>query len=187
MGAEGFTLLVLVAPGSVEAEVGRIQAGIFSEHGLLSAAALPPLVPIAFMTPQPGAAAQPAAAALLRDLERSVPAPWRISAVGPCWVSGWLYLSIDSGGMWARLRAGALALRGGEPDGPFPAAEGFFLGCGEASTKQREAIRPAAPEMSFSSSDIALVAVRTEGSGPWWRDVYWERIDERPLRGRRTT
>jgi hypothetical protein len=41
--------------------------------------------------------------------------------------------------------------------------------------------------MSFSSSDIALVAVRAEGSGPWWRDVYWERIDERPLRGRRTT
>ena len=100
-------------------------------------------------------------------------------------MNGWLYLCLDTGGMWAGLRAGALARRGGEPPAPFPAAEGFFLGCGEADAEQSKTLCPAAPGMSFSSCDIALLRVHTAGSGPWWKDVSWETIDERPLRGRR--
>jgi hypothetical protein len=185
MDSESFMLLALVAPGSVEAEVGRIQAGIFQAHGFLSAMALPPLVPIAFIAPREPADARPRPRALLGDLERSAGAPWRIQARGPCWVDGWLYLGLDTGGMWAGLRAGALARCGGEQHALFPVAEGFFLGCGEAPARRREEISPAAPEMSFSSCDIALLRVQAAGGGGWWKDVDWETVDERPLRGRR--
>jgi hypothetical protein len=186
MDAESFTLLALVPPGSAEAEVGRLQAGIFAAQGLLSAMAMPPLVPIAFIATPPPEGAQSGAGALLGELEHSVHAPWRITVGGPAWVSGWLYLGIDSGGMWAGLRSLALARCGGEMQAaPFPAAEGFFLGCGEATPQQRQEIAPAASALSFSSGDLALVRVRTVGSGAWWKDVDWETIDERPLRGRR--
>jgi hypothetical protein len=180
VGGQVFSLVALAAPGSVEAAVGRLQAGLFAAHGLLSAMALPPLVPLAFVPPQP----RPRA--LLAALERSVSAPWRIGARGLAWVDGWLYLGIDSGGTWAALRAAALA-RCGEAAALFPAAEGFYLGCGEAGAEQRAAAGPAAPVLVFSSCDIALVDIRAAGSGPWWKEVYWEIIEALPLRGRRTT
>jgi hypothetical protein len=173
------TLCALIAPGSVEAEVGRIQQGIFSAHGLVSAVALPPLVPIAYL------ASEARARELLGELDASVSAPWRIGIAGAVWVSGFLYLGIDSGGMWGVLRARALALRGTEPAGPFPPDEGFFLGCPEATAEQREAIHPPAPGTRFTSGALALVRIETAGGGPWWSEVSWETIEQRPLRGRR--
>jgi hypothetical protein len=42
------------------------------------------------------------------------------------------------------------------------------------------------PPVSFSSCTIALVIVRAGFEGPeWWRDLSWEVLDERPLRGRK--
>jgi hypothetical protein len=175
-----FTLCALIPPGSVEAEVTRIQEAIFSAHGLTSAVALPPLIAVAFL---PGVAR---ARGLLAELDGSVSAPWRITSTGTAWSGGSLSLGIDSGGMWDILRARAQALGGGEAIGPFPTVEGFFLGCAEASAAQREAIRPPVPTLSFTSSSLALVRLETAGSGPWWGDLYWETIEERPLRGRRT-
>jgi hypothetical protein len=180
-----FTLCALVPPGSVEAEVGRIQEAIFSAHGLTSAVALPPLIPIAFLPAHPrGTVAHEPARALLDELDGSVSAPWRVTITRAAWVGGFLCLGIDSGGMWDILRARARG--GGEADGPFPAAEGFFLGCGEASAGQRGTIRPPVPALSFTSGSLALVGLETAGGGPWWGDLFWEIIEERPLRGRRT-
>ena len=50
----GAYLVALIPPGSVEAEMGRVQAALFAEHGLASAQALPALIPVAF-TPEPPA------------------------------------------------------------------------------------------------------------------------------------
>ena len=181
MDGASFTLCALIAPGSVEAEVGRIQQGIFSAHGLVSAVALPPLIPIAYL------AADARARGLLGELDGSVRAPWRIGVTDAVWASGFLYLGIDSGGMWDILRARALALCGAESSGPLLAAEGFFLGCAEATAEQRGTIRPSVPGTSFTSGTLALVSIETAGSGPWWAEVSWETIEQRPLRGRRKT
>ena len=49
MRDQTFLLCALIPPGSVEAHVGRVQQTLFSEHGLASAQAVAPLVPIAFL------------------------------------------------------------------------------------------------------------------------------------------
>jgi hypothetical protein len=173
-------LAAVIPPGSVEAELGRLQAGIFSAHGLLSAQALPPLLPLAFLP------MGTAPAGLLPSMEKAVAAPWRVRVRGYLWAEGFLYLSVDSGGMWTALRAEALAGCGAEPPGFFPPREGFFLGCGEATDEQRASVHPPASELVFTSAELALFRIETPRvDGQWWRELYWETIDRKPLRGRR--
>jgi len=179
---EDFRIVALAAPGSVEAAIGKLQAEIFSRWGLASAQAVPPLIPVAFLplnAPTRG---------LLGSLNDSVRAPWNIRTTGCQWAEGYLYVGIASGGAWSALRARTLERCGAEPSGLFPIREGFFMGCGDATPAQRDAIRPAAPPVSFSSSDIVLLRIEMPpGQGAWWRELYWEIIEQRPLRGRRDT
>jgi len=178
------TLLALLAPGSVEAEVGRVQQAIFAGHGLVSSIALPPLVPIAFLADgKPGCG-------LLAQLNAAAAAPYRIVLAGLAWQNGWLFLGVDTGGVWGSLRAAALSAQaaGGaaEPPGLFSAFEGFFLGCIEAESGQRQLIRPRVPEVRFTSSVLALMRIDAAGpGGAWWREVSTEVLEELPLRGRR--
>jgi hypothetical protein len=180
MDTEGHLLVALVAPGSVEAEVGRLQASLFAAHGLVSAQALPPLIPVSFLVPDAPTRG------LLSELDHCISAPWRIRVTGAQWVEGSLYLGVDSAGAWAALRTRARELCGAEPLSLFPAAEGFFLGCGETSPEERDRIRPAAPAATFTSCVVALVRIETAHAGEeWWREVYWEIAEQKPLRGRR--
>jgi hypothetical protein len=180
MKAEAFLLVALSAPGSIEAELGRVQAGIFAEHGLASAQALPPLIPVAF--PRTDAHLR----GLLAELNRAARAPWRIQITGHAWVEGFLYLRAESGGMLTALRARALDLCGEEPRRLFPPFEGFFMGCAEASPAQRELIHPTGATLAFTSCAIAVMSIETPpGDREWWREVYWETVEQRPLRGRR--
>ncbi len=170
-------LLAILAPGSVEAEVGRVQQRIFADHGLVSSIALQPLVPVAFLAdqaPRPG---------LLARLNASVAAPYRIAFAGLCWHEGWLYLALESGGLWSRLRAAAPE----ETPGLFPAFEGFFLGAAEAGKGQREQIRPPLPNLGFTSSSLAMIRVKAADAPAWWRSVSTEVMEEIPLRGKRRT
>jgi hypothetical protein len=180
MPSKEFLLAALIAPGSIEAALGKVQAALFRDHGFASAQALPPVVPVAFLD------TLPVSPGLLRELNASVSAGWRMTLAGPVWVDGHLYAGVESGGAWTAVRARALQVCGVENDCLFPVAEGFFLGCGDALPGQRPGIRPAVPEVSFSSCTIALVSVRTASEGTeWWSNVSWEVREERPFRGRK--
>jgi hypothetical protein len=173
-------MVALAAPGSVEAALGKLQAGIFAEQGLASAQALPPFIPLAFLP----AGAQ--ARGLLASLNECVRAPWSMRTTGIQWVESFLYVGLDSGGTWEMLRARAFEKCGAETGPLFPAREGFFMGCGDATHAQRNLIHPAVPSVTFSSSDLALVSIESpHGQGAWWRELYWEIVEHRPLRGRR--
>jgi hypothetical protein len=173
------SLVALLAPGSVEAEVGRVQQGIFHDHGFVSSVALPALVPVAFLAGEP-----PAARTLLARLNAAVSAPYRVTLAGAQWCDGWLYLRVDSGGVWSALRAAAAA---NEAPGWFPACEGFFLGCREAGVEKRGLIQPLLPSGGFTSSRLAVVMLDASEEGDaWWRCVSMEILDEIPLRGRRS-
>ena len=179
---ERFPVITLAAPGSVEAALGRLQAEIFSRYGLASAQAMPAMIPVAFL-PQK---APPRG--LLGSLNDCVRAPWSIRTTGCQWAEGYLYVGIESRGVWSALRERTLQACGAEPNGLFPVREGFFMGCGDATPAQRDAIRPAVPPVSFSSSDIVLLRIeRPPGQRAWWRELYWEVVEQRPLRGRRDT
>jgi hypothetical protein len=193
MHGVSFRLLALFSPGSAEAELGRLQAEIFSVHGLASAQSLPPLMPIAFL--DRGASTR----GLLRALDRGLAAPWNVTIKEPVWVQGVLFLAADSGGAWGALRAATLrstALSGSGPEpvaeptaeaaAPFPAFEGMLIGCAGATEEQRAAIRPELPALSFSSGALTLLDIEAPvGPSQWWRELYWETLEQVPLRGRR--
>jgi hypothetical protein len=187
MELDSFRLVALIPPGSVQAEVGKLQAAIFSRFGAASSQALPPLIPIQFI----GDAGSPRA--LLDQLDGSVGAPWRVTTRRFSWMQGHLFLEVDSGGTWSTLAAGTRSWCAAEPDVLFPQAEGFYLGCGEATPAQRDAMQgdtiiAEAPSASFSSCVVAVLGIRTpRGREQWWREVYWEMLEQRPLRGRRVS
>jgi hypothetical protein len=182
MHADGFRLVALFCPGSAEAELGRLQADIFSAHGLASAQSLPPFMPIAFL--ERGASTR----GLLRELDRGLAAPWKVTVAGPEWVQGVLFMAVDSGGAWGALRAAALraAEPAAEPAAPFPAFEGMLIGCAGATEQQQAAIRPALMGLSFTSGTLTLLDIEAPAGPPqWWRELYWETVEQLPLRGRR--
>lgn len=181
------SVVALLPPGSVEADVGKVQQSIFIAHGSLSAIALPPLVPICFIP----SAAEPGR--LLRDLNARASAPYRIRFDGVRRHAGFLYLALDSAGVWKELRDGVeKTLPDGE--GLFPGFEGFFLGCAEQDQDPAVPDAAASPgeaalsDSSFSSCRLALVDIETpRGRDSWWREVSWEIVEEIPLRGRRSS
>ncbi len=184
-------LLAVLAPGSIEAAVGRAQEAIFREHGLVSAIALPPLVPVAFLGGGGeigGGGGEGSGHALPRGflgrVERAVHAPYLFTVTGITWKDGALFLALDSGGVWDALRAACSAEAGGT--GLFPGFAGFFLGCLEADPGQRESIRVQMPDARFSSASLAVARISTSSSGEsWWRDLCCTIEEERPLRGTR--
>jgi len=179
MRGESFLLCALIPPGSVEAEMGRVQSDLFAEHGLASAQAVPPLVPIAFLDPVR------LRGGFLSLLNGSAPSGWRVRLEGAEWVEGHLYARIDSAGAWAALRACALAHCGIETGGLFPVAEGFYLGCADAPQAARSGISPSIPPSSFSSGMVALMVLEAPRGTEWWNQLHWEVTEERPLRGRK--
>jgi len=190
MQADRCVCAALCAPGSVEAEVGRLQARIFEQYGLASAQALPPLVPLGFiedeLAPNPGR--RGGARALLDGVQRSVRAPWQMSGGSLEWHEGYLFLTLDTGQAWTQARESLRALAHMAEPGFFPAAEGFFLGCGDAPVEQRSSMRLETPRISTSSATITLLRLSApSGAAEFWREVYWEILEERPLRGRRET
>jgi len=170
-------LLALRAPGSIEAEVGKVQQALFQEHGFVSAIALSPVIPIAFLGRFPPRG-------FLQRLQAAVSGPLRVSAAGTAWQQGALFLTLDTGGVWASLRD---ACAGESTTGLFPVAEGFFLGCIEATAPRRKTIRVETLLPSFSSATLAVITIATptRGGVKWWRDVSCSIDEEKPLRGRR--
>ena len=185
MEGNAFRLVALIPPGSVQAEIGRLQAAIFSRFGLASSQAIPSLIPVHFL------GAGGAESGLLEQLDAAMRAPWRMESRGLSWVEGNLFLGMDTQGAWSTMQTQARAWCPAEPDPLFPPAEGFYLGCGEATREQREAVQAKAgsveaPAAAFSSCAIAVLKIAApRGRAGWWREVYWEVLEQKPLRGRR--
>jgi hypothetical protein len=169
-------LLALLAPGSIEAEVGALQQVVFAALGSVSSIALPPLVPVRFLPLD-------ASPRLPQSPGRDVPAGFAVRVTGPVRSGGHLFLGIDTGGAWPALRADDRW-----SDGPplFPCFEGFILGCVESEPGSGEAVHLPPVDRRFSSMDIALMSITVPEVGDWWEEVHWQIDDRRPLRGKRS-
>ena len=175
--ARTYRLLALLAPGSIEAEIAALQQAVFSEHGFVSAIALPPLVPVRFLPAD-------APLRLPQVPGREVTTGFVVRATGTAWNDRHLFLGLDTGGAWSALRADDRW-----SDGPplFPCFEGFFLGCSESEPAARARLVVPVMDRRFSSVDLALMSVSVPDDGSdWWTEVHWQIDDRRPLRGKRS-
>jgi hypothetical protein len=177
-GGVAFThrLLALLAPGSIEAEVGALQQTVFSDLGHVSTVALPPLVPVRFLPLEAASRLPPAPG-------QKVAAGFVVRVKGLAWTNGQLYLGLDTGGAWSALREDRRWF-----DGPelFPCFEGFYLGCPTPPGGGEAALRFPFADRRFSSLDLAVVSIAAgEAGGEWWDQVIWQIDDRRPLRGKR--
>ncbi len=159
--------------------MSRLQQAVFAAYGLVSAVAMPPLVPVRFINP--------AGALRVPDPPGTeVPRGWRGSTTALVSTAGCLLLGLDSGGAWQGLRADSRYESG---DSLFAEGEGFFLGCpsdelGIADLPPDRMPGPT-PAFSFSSADLAVFMIEVPEAGPWWTRISWEIEDRRPLRGRK--
>jgi hypothetical protein len=173
-------LAALTPPGSIGAEVSLLQDGLYAGFGSASSLALPPLVPLGFLEDAPSGRAWDGAG-------RGLGGRLRISPRQAAWWAGHLWLALDTGGIWSALKSGLAAADPG-PDGPdLPAFEGFWLGCSEIAgdpDAAGRALRKAVPGPAFTSCSLAVLAVECASGGNWWREVYWEVVREKPLRGK---
>jgi hypothetical protein len=181
--ADGFStrlLLALFAPGSVEAAVCALQDSLFSRHGMVSAIALAPLIPILFLPASAGPR-------VIEGLGRGL-LSCRFSVTGMRWEGEGLWLGVESSGTWGALKGQAGELfPAAEAFRPlFSPAEGFCLGCWEAPQELRPLLPAEAPPLRFSSCTLALASLTVrEGEREWWREVYLETLAEKPLRAMR--
>lgn len=174
------TLAALTPPGSIGAEVSLIQDRLFADFGCVSPLALPPIVPLGFLEDVPSGRVWDGAG-------RGLAGRLRIRPMQAAWSGGHLWIALDTGGIWSALQSG-LAAAGPAPDGPdLPAFEGFWLGCREIAgdpDAAGRALRAAVPGPAFTSCSLAVLSMECASGGNWWREVHWEVVREKPLRGK---
>jgi hypothetical protein len=173
-------LIALLPPGSVEAEVSALQNALFEEYGSPSVVALPPLIPVGFVEESPSAARH--AAEGLEAVCAAARSPYFFRSRGLRWQEGCLFLGLESGGAWGSLRSALGYAR----SGPFPAAEGFVLGLWDLRGEAADVPSRVVPPVGFSSCSAALLTITASwGDERWWRELYVEIAERRPLRGKK--
>jgi hypothetical protein len=174
-------LIALLPPGSVEAEVSVLQNALFDTYGSPSAIALPPLIPVGFVEEGPAAAVR--AAEGLAAVCAAARSPYFFRSRGLQWERGCLFVGMESAGAWELLRASL----GASGDGPFPVAEGFVLGLWDIGATSAAAPGLAVPSVGFSSCSAAILDIMASWEDErWWRELYVEISEKRPLRGRKS-
>jgi hypothetical protein len=164
-----FALAVLLPPANVERELTRLQQTLFADYALASAFALPPVLPIAAVSPDtdPGRFA--------RSLERHRQA-FRVE-VGAVSLHGSSVLAEASMGTTGQTGLDAISRALGDPQPvlpPFPLLRGFWIAEFPAGATLPSALPDhAAP--GFSSFQYGLMVVRCHTPGArWWERVSWE-------------
>ncbi len=177
----GTLLLALTPPGHVERMLNGLREELFRRHSLVSALALPALMPLGFLEPEGVAEVRSA----LRGLRSAFPA----EADGYREEAGALFLGVDTGRRWARLREAVGRVRPLLP-GFLPACEGFFLACREPGRADAAGILAGLPPAAigrFTPQALCILEVGAgaegpappaagEAGAPWWRQVEWEEV-----------
>lgn len=188
-------LAAIIPPSNISRQIDLIRERLFSGYCLVSAAALPPFIPLLFLPPG-------------RYTLQGVQLKEKISTAYPITAGhyrecqGNLFLAVDSNGGYDCLKqelknylladvveragtvgkAGAQEMAGaqesaGAEEVPFPCAEGFFLAAPEklaSFSKIIKNLRTPGP-LHFSSYSLALLKLESYSNpGEWWQNIRWE-------------
>jgi hypothetical protein len=154
--------------------IGSVQQEIFSRFGLLSAIALPVMIPMKFcsvsVTPSDFASC-------FNGLEGA----FQITGATYGLNESSLYLSakLDEPGVriWNLLYERLKKLKSSEGVEPFKPFIGFYLAQEESSVSLEEVVKALGepPKVRFSSFTYTLIRLELdEPAESWYRDVFWE-------------
>jgi hypothetical protein len=204
-----YALLALKGPSNIEKEVRELQRSLYRQGGLVSALALPVMIPLCFIAPR----VVPAKRSELRDsLRRAVgkEAPY-LNSRSIADSDGFLFWDLAPRRELQRLKrscekvfAPTIAQQGDRQEAQqpnlFPVAQGFFLcslqGRSRATIPSLEVpaplLFPAKTAILLHVHPLVVEPGTTEqgasstDSRPWWKSLFWEKLEEIPLRKSRT-
>jgi hypothetical protein len=200
-----YALLALKGPSNIEKEVLELQRSLYRQGGLVSALALPVMIPLCFVAP----CVVPAKRSELRDsLRRAVgkEAPY-LTSRSVAESDGFLFWDLDPRRELQRLRrscqkvfAPTIARQGDRQEAQqpdlFPVARGFFLCSLQGRSRDTVPSLEAPEPLLFPAKAVIFLCVHplvveptatkqsassTDGR-PWWKSLFWEKLEEIPLR-----
>ncbi|MBA7534211.1 hypothetical protein ES705_26457 [subsurface metagenome] len=176
-------LAAIIPPSNISRQIDLIRERLFSDYCLVSAAALPPFIPLLFLPPGrynlQGV-----------QLKKKIGKAFSITAGHYRECQGNLFLAVDSNGRYDCLKqelknhlladavemAGAME-KAGAHEAPFPCTEGFFLAAPEGLadfSKVIKNLRTPGP-LHFSSYSLAVLKLESfSHPGEWWQNSRWE-------------
>jgi len=204
-----YALLALKGPSNIEKKVRELQSSLYRQGGLVSALALPVMIPLCFVEP----GALPAKRSELRgSLRRAAgkEAPY-LNSGSVADSGGFLFWDLAPRRELQRLRRSCEKVfapedgRQADQQGPrqpdlFPVARGFFLCSLQGRSRERIPSFTLSEPLRFPAKAAFLLRFHslevepgTEspaaelGPSPtpgrlWWKSLFWEKLEEIPLR-----
>jgi len=176
-------LAAIIPPSNISRQIDLIRERLFSDYSLVSAAALPPLIPLLFLPPGRYNLQEV-------QLKEKIGKAFPITTGHYREYQGNLFLTVHSNGGYDSLKrelknyllAGAAESAGAE-EMPFPCTEGFFLTAPERLADFGKVIKKVIknlriPEpVHFSSYSLAILKLESfSHPGEWWQNSRWEEI-----------
>ena len=184
-----YWILGLKAPTNIEKKVTELRTSLYRDWELASALALPVMIPLSFLPPQP-APADPASlrSALLRAVGKQAPY-LRTASISE--IEGFLFWHLEPQEELQRLAASS-----SKQECLFPVGFGFYLGSLEGQSGSWITSIPAPEPLSFPARAAVLIRVHPLGgeaqgaeqdsavteTGAWWQSLFWEELARLPLR-----
>jgi len=188
-------LAAIIPPSNISRQIDLIRERLFSDYCLVSAAALPPFIPLLFLPP--GRYTLQGV-----QLKEKIGKAFPISTGHYREYRGNLFLAVDSNGGYdclkqelknyllsaTEVRIGAVQMAAaGETIGtqestgaelrPFPCTEGFYLAATERLADFSKVIKELATPgpLHFSSYYLAVLKLKSYSNpGEWWQNSRWE-------------
>jgi hypothetical protein len=190
-----YWILGLKAPTNIEKRVTELQTSLYRDWELASALALPVMIPISFLQPQP-ASQDPAAlrSALRRAVGKQAPYFRTASIIE---IEGCLFWDLEPREQLQQLAARCLehcAQYHSDQEPLLPVGRGFYLGSLEGQSGSWTASIPAPEPLSFPARAAVLIRVHplvadTQATArgcaatkTWWQSLFWEEVACLPLR-----
>ena len=195
-----FRLFALEPPTNIQRAVQAIQEQLYSRWSLVSALALPPLIPLLFVHGASRISEGKQAEALRTALRgQAAPRAPRLATGSYILAGECLFWEVISGGpggtlqelsgLCLRFLAGfSEAQRAREP--PFPEQTGFLLALREQGVDLGQALSDLspAPRLTFPVSALVLLralslpSIPAGAERPWWEALQWEEALRAPLK-----
>jgi len=190
-----YWILGLKAPTNIEKRVTELQTSLYRDWELASALALPVMIPISFLPPQPASQDSGGLRSALRRVVGKQAPYLRTASISE--IEGFLFWQLEPRDELQRLAASCskdFARGDSEQEPLFPVGFGFYLGSVEGQSGSRITSIPAPEPLSFPARAAVLIRVHSLGgeaqgaeqgctaTQTWWHSLFWEELARLPLR-----